>query len=1477
MSPNIKKIKIIIMKNIKCVHIRHVVSLLLYCLFITPVWSNIDEQNKARQEAANVFAIIEKTGNYGYFTAVDLNNLPMGLQRTISNVEYTVAISAFEQENNQGELTIYGRIKTPQKELFFGAKGIKCDYNGDIIGETKLLLLGDISIPINGGQATLILHGGFNMETGVEIEMTYMTIDCSGFKELNIMADVVVSDSLIRKVDNSGEPISGAAGKVSAPFHIVVSDWSDILVSLSLPRFEINGLDGFIFDIKNAVFDFSDSRNETGIQFPDGYETEYLIPGNATLWKGLYIRELSVVLPKQFARRESSQRVSFAAKNMLLDNNGISGSFAGNNILPIDQGSAGGWKFSVNTLSLKIRASQLVGAGFAGVIGLPVAEVSELAYEAFISPNNEYMMNIKPVKDINFDIWMAKATVDANSYVKLTVVDGKFRPEAMLNGSLSIAAKANDNSSGAIAEIGDIKFTGMHLQTVEPYFSVQNLGYEGTASLKGFPLSISKINLTTTKTEARLSFDAKLSLSGDKSPITADTRLEIVCLTDAESKWKYKKLDISKINVGASLAEAFSLKGDLTLLNNDPVYGDGFSGTIELRVTKGMDVSIVVNAIFGKKDYRYWYVDGLAEFPNGIVVFPTAVKLAGFGGGAYYRMKSDGKGNSPTGMKYVPDDKSGLGLKAAVLFNICKKGLVDGEASFEIAFNKNGGMDYIGFFGQAKFMGNIPGTDQPKDFVAKKFSEMRTSKQFPATEKLGESGFAAAMSIEYDFTQNSLHATFDMYINAANGTIKGTSSGNRAGWAVFHTEPGQWYIYMGTPKDRMGIKFSLTNAISMATDSYFMMGNTLPNESPEVPQKVLSILNLNASDIKNYTKELNSLANGGGVAFGSSLSVSTGDITFLIVYASFNAGLGFDIMLKDYQDAQCKGRSGTIGIDGWYANGQAYAYLQGEVGVNINLLFIKKKIPIIKGATATLLQAGLPNPSWFTGYLSVQFDLLGGLVKGNVRLKLAIGEKCEIMQPGGSPLDAMMIGDITPSNGSKDVDVFAAPQVAFNMPIGESFEMEDDQGIKKYKLNLEEFSVSDKGKAIDGKIIWNNNNDAVSFFSHEILLPNTLLKVTVRIRFEEWTNNRWLAVSTGGQIAEEKKEITFTTGAAPDIIPLHNIEYCYPVIGQRYYYPKESTEAYIQLKRGQSYLFTSGMSHKIRISKENSDTNEQEFNNYNTQLNRIAYTMPLLAINGKYEFDLLSFAKGKETGADTQHRTSYTGSDADNDITVRDAKAGQVIQGEVGKSLLNYKFSSSAYNTFAEKFNAIVKGDAFAVKYASDVINLQYEIKSGEPFDVTELVGTEYSGNNPLLKVLAVLDDDYFKNIINPLIYADYPPGNLNIKTREREPYGIPPSKAVLVNSAYRTQVENNNYNDVALKYFPYIYDLPRIYKDDYIDLRGQIINRWPNNPPAGLERFYQGSFPFITFGYYNITLQYVLPGKTSGTKRTFIYYNPIK
>ena len=104
------------------------------------------------------------------------------------------------------------------------------------------------------------------------------------------------------------------------------------------------------------------------------------------------------------------------------------------------------------------------------------------------------------------------------------------------------------------------------------------------------------------------------------------------------------------------------------------------------------------------------------------------------------------------------------------------------------------------------------------------------------------------------------------------------------------------------------------------------------------------------------------------------------------MYANFNAGLGFDVMLKDYAQAQCRGRSGTIGMGGWYAMGQTYAYLQGELGVKVKLWLIRIRVPVIKGGAAALLQAGLPDPTFFKGYLGVNLNVLG-LIKGKARFQ----------------------------------------------------------------------------------------------------------------------------------------------------------------------------------------------------------------------------------------------------------------------------------------------------------------------------------------------------------------------------------------------------------------------------------------------------------------------------------------------------------
>ena len=363
--------------------------------------------------------------------------------------------------------------------------------------------------------------------------------------------------------------------------------------------------------------------------------------------------------------------------------------------------------------------------------------------------------------------------------------------------------------------------------------------------------------------------------------------------------------------------------------------------------------------IFGRKDFRYWLVDGSAMFGvAGVPVFPP-VSINGIGGGAYYKMSQQSAGESvlPSGAVYVPDNKRGLELKTSVLLSVGSPGMMNGEASFEIAFTNKGGLAYMGFFGQARVLCDNPVLERAQEAVRDKLASIlreeseylsRNTKQVAGLDELqllkmsqpteaaravtpagalDHPGLMAALGIQYDFSNRVLHSTFDIYVNVL-GILKGRGEHNCAGHCVLHVAPDEWYMHMGTPQNRLGVELDLAGLVKMKSGAYFMTGTRLEG-SPPPPRQVADILGVELDKL-DYMRDFNVLGKGGGFAFGTDFSVGTGDITFLILYANFETGLGFDIMLRDYGELQCKGRNGPVGINGWYANGQAYAYCKGS-------------------------------------------------------------------------------------------------------------------------------------------------------------------------------------------------------------------------------------------------------------------------------------------------------------------------------------------------------------------------------------------------------------------------------------------------------------------------------------------------------------------------------------------------------------------
>lgn len=1443
--------------------------------------------------------------------------LPVGISRTIGGVTYDLAIHAIRLKPAYAELDVFLQFEVPQNNmtLTFMARGIKLSNKGGIVGDARLELIGDYAINMNGNKSQIILKGSQSNGN------TFVTVDCDGFKELGIDADVKFSRDLIRPEKPDG---TEAEGHVTASFSTVMTSWNDLVVQLTLPTFQVYGMPGVSFSVQEAVFDFSDFRNAPNVQFPEGYQTAQMLPENPNLWRGFYLRELTVKLPQEFKKRGSTERTAFRASNVIIDNVGFSGLLEATELMTLQQGDMGGWAFSLESLNVNIQANQLVEAGFRGEIVIPVAkEETPFEYSAIINTGGNYVFNVSPASDLQFDVFKAgRVEIFEASYLEIRVAGGKFLPKANLHGRMTIEGKLSEGGQGV--KLADISFENLELQTVKPYLKIGNFSFGSEAAqqkMGGFPVGITDIGIKTiSDTEVGLDFTLKLNLVGEgDGGFAADAGLTIIGKMNADQgwqSWRYKDIAVREIGIDID-GGAFKFNGRLIFYRNDVAYGDGFNGTVKAEFKPG--IKLTASAIFGNVNgMRYWYVDAMAELPTGIPIF-TGVGIYGFGGGAYYRMKIDNEGlgsrlgQTASGVVYIPDERAGLGLKAVVSFGSHPKPeAFNGDVTFEIAFFQGGGVRYIAFGGNGYLV--TPGLDLNMDKLKLNTSKMAdkvgniNAAVSGATkgllegdakgntdifggigEQAGKKGsLSAHVKISYDFENRVLHGNFEMYVNVAGGIIKGVGPGGRAGWAVLHFAPGEWYIYVGTPDDRIGISVGI-GPIKASATSYFMVGTKILG-SPPPPARVSKILG--GVDL-DYMKDLNAIGTGGGFAFGAAFEVSTGDLSFLMFYARFDAGAGFDIMLKDYGDTRCKGSNDRIGINGWYANGQAYAYFEGSVGIRVRVFGVRKKVEILSIGAAAVLQAKLPNPFWMRGIVGGYFSVLGGLVKGNCKFQVTLGKECEIQgDPNAILDDIQVISELTPANGESEVDVFNTPQALFNIPVDKEFELVDEQNggqKRKFRVKMDHFKLLADQQELKGEFEANVNNDVWAFNSHEILPPKKDVTVSVQVSFEEFKNGNWAPVITEGKKVVEKKEQSFKTGEAPDYIPHHNVAYSYPIIGQVNLYKDEVRGGYIKLNRGQSYLFEPDPKWRRigRFTASGGTTSTFDFT-YSSAANQVSFNIPNNLSNDMvYTVALVNVPAG-EAGAIDRNVGQVTnkvniavgGESIDTEVTSKKAEGS--IEELEEKAIYTAMARTSMYSTLNQKLDAFTFGSGWIWQLSEQVYELGMTMRSQEQFDKFEMGTGAESASNGLIRFEADLSGiPWYQNDVYPVTYQNYPILGKASVNRSIEPLGLPPAKAVFMRQREEppmlTQENAANIKTLLPTVSAIIYNLSLEMSRDFETIRNKCADMsLTTTTNAQINKIVFTIFPPLRQGDYKVKIRYQLPGTnqiTSERSSTIPFY----
>ncbi len=1425
-------------------------------------------QTNTPEEDVNIAKYLQKTVAENGNVSDLIDNavptiLPFGVSKTVGGEKQTVVLDSVSFSPEGGFLTAFAVVQIPKTGDTLAFKVSNAQFApGGFTGDAKLVLLKDIDIEIADST---------RLSIKADRQLTYVEWDCNGFQELGIDCEVEFSKDFLVPENPDGS-INTTGKGVTTEFTTQIQSWDELLVDVSLPPFQFTKLKGFGFHVSHAVFDFSESANSLYTAFPPGYMSPSMPEPNSPMWEGFFLEQMEIKLPPEFKNKNSTERITISANNILIDELGVTGNLSAYNILTLDKGSAGGWAFSLDTLAVNLYTNQLEDVTLAGDIVIPISnEDNKLHYSGFVDNSGDYFLHVNLKDTMDVPLWAAKLQVYENSYINIDKEDDQFVAEAVLNGELSIS-KDGDGS----VQIAGLQFQQLTLRNVQPYLDIHTVALSGNKQNKmsNFPITIHDITFTKEDMSAGLGFNLAVNFVGeDNHGFSGDAGFSFwgdFVSENGRTKWQFREMLFDEINIDID-ASAFAFQGSLIIYRNDPIYGKGFKGTITASFVPSFEVS--VSAQFGTvNNMRYWYADGLLTLPTGIPVF-TGVGIYGFGGGAYYHMSrsnteniqipsdpsenpadnSDKPGQSLSGVVYTPDPDSHLGVKASIIMGTHPKpDAFNATVTFEMNFNSNGGLNFIGFQGEAYFM--TPLRDRGTD-----------SKVYATTD------------IGYDFNNRVLHGVTSVYVNMPH-IIVGANANNLAGTSVIHFAPVDWYITVGTPNQRVGVKvidiFTLT--------SYFMIGTDIP-AMPLPPSNVTEIL----GDI-DLNRDLDALASGGGFALGAAFGAQING-TAWIFYGNLSAQAGFDFMLKNYgTDTHCSGNPEPIGIKGWYAQGQVYAYLQGSLGIKIKKGRLKGNYKIMDVGAAAILQAKLPNPFWMQGNIGGHYSILCGAIEGECDFEFELGEQCEI--EAGSGLAGMnIIAETSPSPNSQGVSVFNGAQAAFAMKIGHIFEFVDiNEVTHTYKIVLDHFKLTHQGQQIPGNLVWNDKNDVVAIETFDILPGNAEIKLNVKIHFEENINGVWQALYEDGELAAETAESSFTTGPAPDYIPPNNLLYTYPIENQMNYYQNEVNYGFIKLKQGQDYLFEANDSiiQKVRFK---STSHQVDFDfSYDINENIINFNTPNNLINDKiYNFMLVNIPATQNAAID-ENVSDTTNNIVDDSGTSTVDINTQNIEGDLtlmqDKEIYSSYFKTSKYNTFLQKINALYISAPWSWVILNGVHKIGVQLSGNEYFDKFELQGSEKF--DPLIQTFTDNNNNWFNNYSYPLIYCPlfgsacgsrYPSG-IAINWEERpQDLGIAPVKTCFISLdpvGFPQLTETDIENDFAEinAYSIYLTNIMDYYHyKDYENLLQQAASYGSNSSNQALNNLLITPYPSLLAGnpnyiYYKVKLKYFIPGVNTPT-----------
>jgi hypothetical protein len=733
--------------------------------------SALAEENRSKAQKTMAYLDQNPDKVKAFLSFEDLVTFPVGFKQKLSdNSEVTVGIYSVEFDATGASCTFFLRLRTKiddysqgasERDLLLGVSGIRFTKQGGMSGDIKAGLLGDFTIP--GKNWTVVLKGGGdNIANGSQnFNKTYVLFTCEKFKEVKVSADIVFPRNVIipfdeptAKPQDSGRVILSTEATVKSGFRDMILKLSAQNAANNTKAFAVAGFSKFGFKVDDIIVDMSDITNDTGVKFPENYNHPDLGSG---LWRGVCIKDLTVIFPKEYEKDNPSDPSKITIEGMIVDKTGFTGKIIYSNSTGLVF-AAQKWQFSVKRFGLEFLQNKFISGAFGGSFYTPINSTATsdpnggFLYDAVLNNTGDASFTISTdANDVPINCWKAKGNIYAGSQIRMEVVNEKFYPSCNLSGSLSIGAnglnastiEGYESDDNADAKFDGLQFENLKIETKGGFtFSIGGFKYVNSQNSKvaRIPVAITRLEKEANSPtgEVWIGLGFKISLLKDK--FSGSTDLTIRSYYDnATGKLKLgtlqsgglPKIGINKVYVSGSTT-VFSMIGEVVFFNNSPgfeSYGKGFKGELEMALYKPFKVGVRAEALFGKvttvnDETRYGYFSIFAGKPRKVVsepgqkpVFvdgdaggigtgfkiPTGIgdlAINGLGLGVYFNMRPEFNTDEVDKPIYEVDKDIPFGFKIML-------GLQNSTASFngnvavDISLSASSGINSIGVFGKA--------------------------------------------------------------------------------------------------------------------------------------------------------------------------------------------------------------------------------------------------------------------------------------------------------------------------------------------------------------------------------------------------------------------------------------------------------------------------------------------------------------------------------------------------------------------------------------------------------------------------------------------------------------------------------------------------------------------------------------------------------------------------------------------------------